>query len=67
MPQGLGKEVVNAVLIREIGTNQNPVDLSLKALAGSKTRYQKIEKMKLAVMVAAKKLRRYFLAHSIIV
>ncbi|MCI20601.1 gag-pol polyprotein, partial [Trifolium medium] len=37
------------------------------ALSGPELRYQKIEKIALALMTAAKKLRRYFLANSIIV
>ncbi|MCI06143.1 gag-pol polyprotein, partial [Trifolium medium] len=57
-------EAVSVVLVREIGTNQNPVYFISKALSGPKLTYQKIA---LALMTAARKLRRYFLAHAIVV
>jgi len=60
-------EAVSVVLVGEVGTNQSLVYFCSKALARPKRRYQKIEKVALALMVAARKLRRYFLAHSIVV
>lgn len=58
----ISAEAVNDVLVREEGTNQTPNYFFLKALVGPESRYQKIEKVALA-----RKLRRYFLAHSIVV
>jgi hypothetical protein len=45
---------VSAILVREIGTNQCPIYFCSKALAREETRYKKIEKVSLALMVAAK-------------
>lgn len=58
----ISAEAVNDVLVKEEGTNQTPNYFFLKALVGPESRYQKIEKVALA-----RKLRRYFLAHSIVV
>jgi ribonuclease HI len=63
----ISAEAVSAVLVREAGTSQNPVYFISKALAGPEVRYQRIEKVALALVTAARKLRRYFLAHSIVV
>jgi hypothetical protein len=60
-------EEVSVVIVKEIGTNQNPIYFCSKSLEGPDSRYQKIEKRALALMVAARKLRRYFLVHSIVV
>jgi len=63
----ISMEAVSTILVREIGTNQNSVYFCSKALAIPETHYQKIEKVVLAHIVDARKLRGYFLAHSIIV
>ncbi|MCI39883.1 hypothetical protein A2U01_0061115, partial [Trifolium medium] len=46
-------EAVSAVLVKEIGTNQSPIYFISKALFGPELRYQKIEKIALALMTAA--------------
>ena len=63
----ISAEAFNAILVREIGTKKNLVYFCSKSLAGPETRYQKIEEVALTLKVAARKLRRYFLAHSIVV
>ncbi|WJX56033.1 hypothetical protein P8452_41732 [Trifolium repens] len=60
-------EAVNAVLIRETEQGQKPVYFVSKALQGPELRYLQIEKMDLAIVTTARKLRHYFLAHSIVV
>jgi hypothetical protein len=60
-------EAISAVLIRETEQGQKPVYFISKALQGPELRYLQIEKTTLAVVVAGRKLRHYFLAHSIAV
>ncbi|KAL5753778.1 hypothetical protein ACOSP7_021998 [Xanthoceras sorbifolium] len=55
----------NFVLIQEENGVQNPVYYVSKALIAAETRYSNVEKMALALIVAAHKLRPYFQAHSI--
>lgn len=60
----ISTEAVSAVLVREIGTNQNLVYFCSKALVGLETRSKKSRRWH---SLATRKLMRYFLAHSIIV
>lgn len=60
-------EAVSAILIRETKFGKSPIYFVSKILARSKTRYKKIEKVALAVVVASQKLRRYFWVNSIVV
>ena len=60
-------EVVSLVLVREGGGVQRPVYYVSCALQGPETRYTPAEKLVLALVHAARKLRPYFQAHSIIV
>ena len=60
-------KAVSAVLIREEDNVQKPMYYISKVLIGAKTRYLKIEKLTYALLIAAKKLRHYFLAHPIVV
>ena len=58
---------VSSALIREELGAQLPVFYTPKALLDEETRYPKIEKLILALVVAARKLRPYFQAHTVIV
>jgi ribonuclease HI len=60
-------EAVSAALIRETTEGQKPVYFTSKALQGPEVRYQQIEKVALALVIAARRLRQYFLAHTIVV
>ncbi|GAU47643.1 hypothetical protein TSUD_238620 [Trifolium subterraneum] len=60
-------EAISAVLIRETEQGQKPVYFVSRALQGPELRYLQIEKIALAVIMAARKLRYYFLAHSIVI
>ncbi|MCI19788.1 maturase K, partial [Trifolium medium] len=60
-------DAISAVLIRESKEGQKPVYFVSKAPQGPELRYLQIEKVTLAVVVAARKLRHYFLAYSIVV
>ncbi|KAK0607684.1 hypothetical protein LWI29_018587 [Acer saccharum] len=56
---------VSAVLVREEDSNQHPVYYVSKTLLDAETRYSRLEKLALALMMAACKLRLYFQCHSI--
>src|SRR3954469_11348628 len=63
----VSNEAVSANLIRETEDGQKPVYFTSKALQGPEVRYQQIEKVALALIIAARRLRYYFLAHTIFV
>uniref|UniRef100_A0A2N9GFI3 RNA-directed DNA polymerase n=1 Tax=Fagus sylvatica TaxID=28930 RepID=A0A2N9GFI3_FAGSY len=58
---------VSSALIREDGGTQLPVYYTSKAFQGAEERYPAMEKLALALVIAAKKLRPYFQSHKIIV
>ncbi|XP_019414570.1 PREDICTED: uncharacterized protein LOC109326333 [Lupinus angustifolius] len=58
---------VAAVLIRETAEGQSPVYFTSKALQGPELKYQKLEKVAYALLVAARRLRQYFQSHTTIV
>ncbi|KAM1060253.1 hypothetical protein ACFX2B_024653 [Malus domestica] len=57
---------VSSVLIRNDGNVERSVYYVSKALQNAETRYSNIEKLALALVISARKLRLYFYAHSII-
>uniref|UniRef100_A0A2N9G040 RNA-directed DNA polymerase n=1 Tax=Fagus sylvatica TaxID=28930 RepID=A0A2N9G040_FAGSY len=58
---------VNSALIREEGGTQLPVYYTSKAFQGAEERYPAMEKLTLALVIAARKLRPYFQSHKIVV
>lgn len=60
-------QAVSAILVQESRKDQQPIYFMSKVLHGAKTRYQKIEKLGLALVVAARRLRPYFQCHPIVV
>ncbi|XP_056849746.1 uncharacterized protein LOC130499575, partial [Raphanus sativus] len=58
---------VSGVLVREEQNEQRPVYYTSKSLIDAETRYPAMEKLALAVVTAARKLRPYFQSHSIVV
>ncbi|XP_073309970.1 uncharacterized protein [Primulina huaijiensis] len=58
---------VSLVLIKEEGSDQKPVYYVSHALRGPELQYSEVEKIALALVVIARKLRPYFLSHQIIV
>ncbi|KAM2268164.1 hypothetical protein ACFX1S_046323 [Malus domestica] len=58
---------VSSVLIRNDSGVERPVYYASKALQDAETRYSNIEKLALALVMSARKLRPYFQAHAIIV
>ncbi|XP_058765523.1 uncharacterized protein LOC131639017 [Vicia villosa] len=63
----VSNEAVSAALFREVEDGQKPVYFTSKALQGPEVRYQQIEKVALALVTAARRLRYYFLAHTIVI
>ncbi|CAJ2638011.1 unnamed protein product [Trifolium pratense] len=63
----VASEAVRAALVRETTEGQKPVYFTSKALKGPELIYQQIEKVALALINAARRLRHYFLAHTIVV
>ncbi|KAL0445093.1 UNVERIFIED_CONTAM: hypothetical protein Slati_2232000 [Sesamum latifolium] len=58
-------QAVSSVLIREDEGKQMPIYYVSKVLNGAEGRYTPIEKMALALVVIARRLRPYFLSHPI--
>ena len=56
---------ISVVLIRDKDRVQQPVYFYSRALRGAEERYPKMEKLMLALVTAARKLRPYFQAHTI--
>ena len=63
----VSNKAISATLIRETTDGHKPVYYTSKALQGPESRYQQIEKVALALVNAARRLRHYFLAHTVIV
>ncbi|KAK3038380.1 hypothetical protein RJ639_030280 [Escallonia herrerae] len=58
---------VSAVLVREENRLQRPIYYDSKVLQDVKTRYPKIDKIALALITLARRLRPYFQSHTIVV
>ena len=61
------EHAVRGVMIREESGDQKPIYYVSRSLVDAETRYPVMEKLALAVVTAARKLRPYFQSHSIIV
>ncbi|CAL2241574.1 unnamed protein product [Prunus armeniaca] len=63
----VSNSTVSSALIREELGAQHPIFYTSKALLDAETRYPKLEKLILALVVSARKLRTYYQAHRVIV
>ena len=63
----VSQAAVSAALVREDGRSQRPVYFVSRAFRGAEERYPRMEKLVLALMTAARKLKPYFQAHVIVV
>jgi len=63
----VSSSAMSGVLVRNDQGNEKPIFYTSKALNDAETRYPTLEKLALAVMTAARKLRPYFQSHSIVV
>src|SRR6266487_4643013 len=58
---------MSLALVEEIKGEERPVYFVSRIFKGAEIRYQKIEKLSLAVVTTARRLRHYFQSHKIIV
>ena len=63
----VSQAAVSAALVREEGGSQQPVYFISRAFQGTKERYPRMEKLAFALITAARKLKPYFQAHTIVV
>ena len=63
----VSQAAVSAALVREEEGTQRPVYFVSKAFRGAEERYPRMEKLAFALVTAARKLKPYFQAHTIIV
>jgi Reverse transcriptase (RNA-dependent DNA polymerase)/RNase H-like domain found in reverse transcriptase len=61
----VAEHVVSAALVREEGTQQQPVYFISHVLQDAETKYSPMEKIAYALVIAARKLRSYFQTHLI--
>ncbi|WJX68109.1 hypothetical protein P8452_52511 [Trifolium repens] len=63
----VSENALSSALVQEIEGEERPVYFVSKIFKGAETRYQKIEKLSLAIICTARRLRQYFQSHQIIV
>ncbi|KAI5353189.1 hypothetical protein L3X38_006082 [Prunus dulcis] len=63
MYQAVSNSTVSSALIREELGAQHPIFYTSKALLDAETRYPKLDKLILALVIFARKLRHYYQAH----
>ena len=61
----VSQDAVSAALIREQGKQHLPIYFVSKTMSEVETRYLPLEKLALALVCAARKLRHYFQAHTV--
>ncbi|KAL2248189.1 UNVERIFIED_CONTAM: Retrovirus-related Pol polyprotein from transposon [Sesamum indicum] len=64
---GVSENAVSSVLVRKEANSQNPVYYVSKMLQGAELRYSEMEKLALALVVTARKLRPYFQSDKVVV
>jgi len=63
----VSSSAVSGVLVKDDRGDEKPIFYTSKALNDAETRYPTLEKLALAVITPARKLRPYFQSHSIVV
>ena len=63
----ISQTAISTVLVREEDGSQRPVYFTSRALRGAEERYPQMEKLAFALIIAARKLKPYFQAHTIVV
>ena len=63
----VSQAAVSPTLVREEEVSQQPIYFISKAFRGAEERYPQMEKLAFALVTAARKLKPYFQAHTIIV
>ncbi|GAU16655.1 hypothetical protein TSUD_326050 [Trifolium subterraneum] len=63
----LSEKALSSALVQEVEGEEKPIYFVSRTLRGTETRYQKIERLYLAVIITARKLRQYFQSHQVVV
>ena len=63
----VSQAAVSVTLVRNDGRSQRPVYFTSRAFRGAEERYPRMEKLALALITAARKLKPYFQAHIIVI
>ena len=63
----VSQAAISATLVREEDGSQRPIYFTSRALRGVEERYPQMEKLAFALIIAARKLKLYFQAHTIVV
>jgi hypothetical protein len=58
---------LSSALVQEIEGEERSIYFVSRTLRGAELRYQKLEKLSLAVIVIARRLRQYFESHKLII
>ncbi|XP_022152853.1 uncharacterized protein LOC111020478 [Momordica charantia] len=58
---------VSSALVKQEGVRQSPIYYTSKAMTEAETRYPQMEKLALALVTSARRLRPYFQAHTVVV
>jgi len=61
----MSEEVISAALVQEVDHEEHPVYFVSRTLHAAETRYQMIEKVALALVLTARRMRPYFQNHEI--
>ena len=59
--------IISYVLVREIGTVQKPIYYTSRPIKDAETRYSRIEKIMLSLLILARRLHPYFQSHTVAV
>ena len=63
----VSQAVISVALVREKDRSQRPAHFTSRALRGAEERYPQMEKLAFALIIAARNLKPYFQAHTIVV
>jgi ribonuclease HI len=63
----VSNNALSSALVQEVKGEERPIYFVSRTLRGAELRYQKLEKLSLAVIVTARRLRQYFQSHKVII
>ncbi|XP_012852903.1 PREDICTED: uncharacterized protein LOC105972487 [Erythranthe guttata] len=63
----VGDEAVSLVLFKEVNSRQLPIYYISRILTSSETKYSEVEKIAYALVLTTRRLRPYFLSHTIVI
>ncbi|XP_012834226.1 PREDICTED: uncharacterized protein LOC105955073 [Erythranthe guttata] len=63
----VGDEAVSSVMFKEVNSRQLPIYYISRILTSSETKYSEVEKIAYALVLTTRRLRPYFLSHTIVI